>query len=192
MKALILLAAIAMAAAQTRCKPPPTFETRGIVTYEDHERRGMGEFGWAHDVSVGKAAEEVRFEERFRHLDMWFLEDYANHKRYEEDTVNRTCVVRALNGTIQDIWAWLATASFIGSRDWRGRTIDIWGTKLPHGQEIDVGCFSTDPTRPIAMFETLSDGANRTLEFTMFNPSITNTSIFRPLPNCPMQLRRKI
>jgi len=185
MKAFILLALACAALAQTRCKPPPTFETRGLVEFNGTDgRRGFGEFGWAHDISVGKAAEDVRFDEPHTRLNIWFLEDYTAHKRYEENSTTHMCREEGLNGTIQDIWAWVATATFIEKRSWRGREIDVWGAKFPHGLSLEVGCFAEDPTRPIALFEKGEMG-DRMLEFREFRGTITNTSIFRKLPNCP-------
>jgi len=184
MKALAFIALAGLAAAQTRCKPPPTFETLGLVQhYHKNGTQAFGEFGWAHDISVGKAAEDIRFEERFRHLNIWFLEDYAAHKRYEEDSENHTCHSHVLNGTIEDVWQWVATATFVEKREWRGREIDIWGSKFPHGISLSIGCYAEEPTRPIALFENSTDG-DRFFEFREFRPTVTNTSIFRPLPNC--------
>jgi hypothetical protein len=80
------------------------------------------------------------------------------------------------------LWAWLAIATYRGSRTHKNRTIESWGSKIGD-VDVELGCLETDIARPIALFYNTTH--RRTLlHFDHYQPRVTNTRVFNPLPNC--------
>eukprot|EP01002_Notosolenus_urceolatus_P002369 NODE_1623_length_1352_cov_119.359939_g1344_i0.p1 GENE.NODE_1623_length_1352_cov_119.359939_g1344_i0~~NODE_1623_length_1352_cov_119.359939_g1344_i0.p1 ORF type:complete len:190 (+),score=77.33 NODE_1623_length_1352_cov_119.359939_g1344_i0:539-1108(+) len=184
----VLLVSLGLATAQhVKCTPPTTFEARGLIDIHAHGREVRGFYAWAHDMKVDKALLEARMEHG--DFDIWFLEDFPAHHRYEEDSKSKECHVKSLNGTLENAWEWLHIAHYDGERviHHRGKTITvhIWKAELPGGDQIETGCEAKDPSRPLFL-NSKYHGFDRFMAFDFFFPEVRNQTIFKPLKNCPV------
>eukprot|EP01013_Petalomonas_cantuscygni_P031909 TRINITY_DN58271_c0_g1_i1.p1 TRINITY_DN58271_c0_g1~~TRINITY_DN58271_c0_g1_i1.p1 ORF type:complete len:184 (+),score=29.19 TRINITY_DN58271_c0_g1_i1:66-617(+) len=182
MKAFLVLASVAVALG-ARCNPPSTFEASGVTDFKDESRRGRGEFFTANDMGVRKYASFLRFPEPHKDFDMWFLADFGAKKEYFEDTKTKQCKERALDRNQESPWGWLEAARFLERRTFNGREVDLYGVRLPHGDELALACFDEDPSTPVGMFEK-RQSAEFVWSFEHFIPSVRNTTVFKPLDNC--------
>jgi len=154
------------------------FEAKIEVEVEDKAKNetAHGEGHWLFDKSGNRALESIRFF-RAPHHDVYRLQRYDLGYDYEIFSNNRSdCIVTKVNGSLPDPFAWVANATYAGTKTWKGRQYDLWTASIGYAN-VSLAVHPNGPNRPVWMGRTSPQG-RFDVEFIEYTPKHPLNAMF--------------
>lgn len=122
---------------------------------------------------------------------MFFLERFDLERDFEISSRNHSkCASRTSTGSMRNPWAWIATATFDGTRGHGNHIVDIWNNTFVGKRgvvDVAVGVSASDTTRPRFFFQRFKgNGVDREtlIELDEWDTKAPNSRLFQVPKEC--------
>jgi len=115
------------------------------------------------------------------HLDVYRLDRYDLHKKYEV-LGNGTCHVRNTEGKLPAVWEWIQLAYYDGTQWLYGKNYEVWVFHTGYAK-VGVAVDASNPDRPIYLFVNSTE-SNVTIKLTTWNTATPKESTFAVPTKC--------